>query len=153
RVGPAQLGVLATLDKSHVTVAQRPAVTIVSTGDELRLPGTAGRPGSIPESNSFVLAAAAERAGAIARVVPMVGDDVVRTEATVKQAFEGADLVVTIGGASVGDHDLVRPALERLGVAIDFWGIAVKPGKPTATGRLGRRRILCVPGNPASATL
>jgi molybdopterin molybdotransferase len=152
-IGPGQLGVLATLDRAHVLVAERPVVTFLSTGDELRLPGSPGRPGSIPESNSLVLAAAARRAGAIARVAPLVADEVGRTEEAVGRALERADLVVTIGGASVGDHDLVRPALERLGVAIDFWGIAVKPGKPTAAGRLGNHRILCVPGNPASASL
>lgn len=153
RVGPGQLGVLATLDRAHVLVTQRPTVTIISTGDELRLPGSAGRPGSIPESNSFVLAAAASRAGAVARALPMIADDLARTEAEVRRALAHSDLVVTIGGASVGDHDLVRPALERIGVTIDFWGIAVKPGKPTAAGRYGSSRVLCVPGNPASASL
>lgn len=155
RLGPGQLGLLATLDQMHVLVRRTPIVTLLSTGDELRPPGSPGPVGSIPESNTFVLGSIARRAGATARRVPLVADDLDETARQVEAALQGTDLLVTIGGASVGDRDLVRPALEKLGVDIAFWGVKVKPGKPTAVGRLpqaGNARILSVPGNPGSAT-
>jgi molybdopterin molybdotransferase len=153
RLHPGRLGLCAALDRAYVVVARRPIVTIVSTGDELRPAGVAGSETSIPESNSPVLAAIAERVGAIARVSPLLADDAEHTEAELRRALRGSDLVVTIGGASVGDHDLVRPALQAIGVAIDFWGVAMKPGKPTGFGSHGGTKVLCVPGNPASAAL
>ncbi len=156
RLGPGQLGLLATLDHMHVLVRRPPVVTLLSTGDELRPPGSPGPIGSIPESNTFVLGAIARRAGAVVRRVPLVADDLDETARQVEAALQGTDLLVTIGGASVGDRDLVRPALEKLGVDIAFWGVKVKPGKPTAVGRMpraGSTRILSVPGNPGSATM
>ena len=155
RLTPGRLGMVAALDRAHVAVARRPVVTIVSTGDELRSPGVAGADSSIPESNSFVIAAIARRIGALARVMPALADDAERTEQEIRRALHGSDLVVTIGGASVGDHDLVRPAMAKVGVAIDFWGVAIKPGKPVASGRFpgSSCRVLCLPGNPASASV
>jgi molybdopterin molybdotransferase len=85
--------------------------------------------------------------------MPFVADDAERTESDVRRALRGSDLLVTIGGASVGEHDLVRPAMAAADVTIDFWGVAIKPGKPVAVGRAGATRVLCLPGNPASATL
>jgi molybdopterin molybdotransferase len=93
----------------------------------------------------------AERAGAIARVAPIVGDDRGETERALTAALEGSDVLVTVGGVSVGDHDHVRPALEAIGVALDFWKVAMKPGKPILLGRRGRARVIGLPGNPASA--
>jgi len=158
RLGPGQLGLVAALDHAHVMVARRPIVTIVSTGDELRPPGA--RPpadthsdSSIAESKSFVIAAAAERVGATARVMPLLEDDAPKTREALRHALAATDLLVTIGGASVGDHDLVRPALQAIGVEIDFWGVAMKPGKPVAMGRAQGARVLCLPGNPASAAV
>lgn len=158
RLGPGQLGLLATLDMMHVAVRRAPVVTLLSTGDELRPPGSPGPVGSIPESNTFVLGSIARRAGAIVRRVPLVADDLARTAEDIAAALQGTDVLVTIGGASVGDRDLVRPALEKLGVEISFWGVKVKPGKPTAVGRLpgaggAGPRILSLPGNPGSATM
>jgi len=151
RLTPGRVGLLASLDRAHVIVARRPVVTLISTGDELRSPGVPGPDSSIPESNSFVVAEVARRAGAIARVAPLLADDAERTEAEVRRALRGSDLLVTIGGASVGDHDLVRPAMQAAGVQFDFWKVAMKPGKPVAVGTLGGTRVLCLPGNPASA--
>jgi molybdopterin molybdotransferase len=156
RLRPAHLALAASLDDASITVAKRPDVAILATGDELRRPGTDPLPGTIPESNTVVLRAMARRAGAIARSLPYVRDEKAATERAFAAALAEADVVVTIGGVSVGDHDLVRPALEAVGVSLDFWRVAMKPGKPLAVGRLARegRRdaiVLGLPGNPASA--
>ncbi len=153
RLTPGRLGLLASLDRAHVIVARAPVITIISTGDELRTPGVAGSDSSIPESNSFVIAELARRVGAIARVMPLLADDAERTETEVRRALRGSDLLTTIGGVSVGDHDLVRPALQAVGVSLDFWKVAMKPGKPVAVGTMGGARVLCLPGNPASAAV
>jgi len=156
RLRPAHLSLIAALDQSHVPVAHRPDVAILATGDELRRPGTDPVPGTIPESNTIALRAMVRRSGATSRALPYVRDDRAATERAFASALAEADVVVTIGGVSVGDHDLVRPALEAVGVSLDFWRVAIKPGKPLAVGRFARanRReaiVLGLPGNPASA--
>lgn len=156
RLRPAHLSLAASLDLATVPVARRPVVAILATGDELRRPGTPARAGTIPESNTVVLRTMARRAGAIAEAHPFVPDDRAATEAAFAAALAGSDVVVTIGGVSVGDHDLVRPALEAVGVTLDFWRVALKPGKPLAVGTLarpGKRDAIVVglPGNPSSA--
>jgi molybdopterin molybdotransferase len=157
---PGHLALAAALDRGAVSVIRRPQVAILATGDELRRPGTTAAPGTIPESNTVVLRAMARRAGAEARSLPAVPDDRARTEAAFAAALAESDVLVTIGGVSVGDHDLVRPALEAVGVTLDFWRVAIKPGKPLAVGRYARpaklekRReaiVLGLPGNPSSA--
>ncbi|MDF2696108.1 MAG: Molybdopterin biosynthesis protein MoeA [Labilithrix sp.] len=158
RLRPAHIALVAALDEAEAPVVRRPEVAILATGDELRRPGTDAVPGTIPESNTVVLRAMARRAGARARALPYVRDERVATERAFASALEEADVVVTIGGVSVGDHDLVRPALEAVGVSLDFWRVAMKPGKPLAVGRFARagRRdaiVLGLPGNPASATV
>jgi len=159
RLHAGHLALAASLDRGELAVARRPAVTIVCTGDELVPPGSAGtgRPGAIPESNGVALAALVRQAGGAPRLAPPVGDDLEATTAALDAALAGADLVLTVGGVSVGDHDVVRPALERLGVALDFHKVAIKPGKPLTFGaRPGAAgaapvRVLGLPGNPASA--
>ena len=151
RLTPGRLGLVAALDRTQLLVARRPVVAIVSTGDELRSPGALGDEGSVVESNSIVIAAMARRVGAIARVMPLVADNPKHTQQQIRRALRGTDLLVTVGGASMGDHDLVRPAMNAIGVHIDFWGVAIKPGKPTAVGSYGDTKVLCLPGNPASA--
>src|SRR5262249_47177111 len=125
------------------------------TGDELRPPGTPGGPASIPESNSLALSALARQVGAASRVFPAVGDDLDATAAALAGALDAADLGITVGGVSVRGHDLVPPALARAGVELDFYKVAIKPGKPLAFGRRERdgraARVLGLPGNPASA--
>jgi molybdopterin molybdotransferase len=156
RLRPAHVGLAATCDRAWVDVARRPLVTVVSTGDELRSPGTAasvGRETSIPESNGVALRAMAERAGAAARIAPIVPDDREATERAIAVALDGCDVLVTVGGVSVGDHDWVRPALEGTGVTLDFWKVAIKPGKPLVLGRRGRSIVVGLPGNPASAMI
>lgn len=151
RLRAAHLALAASLDRAHIAVAKRPEVAFLATGDELRRPGTDPVPGTIPESNTVALRAMARRAGAHAKAYPYVRDDRAATERAFASALAEADVVVTIGGVSVGDHDLVRPALEAVGVKLDFWRVAIKPGKPLAIGTKGRTIVLGLPGNPASA--
>jgi molybdopterin molybdotransferase len=153
RLSPGRVALLAGLDRPQALVARRPVVTILCTGDELRSPGEPGRPGSIAESNGYFVAAQARAAGAIARIAPFVRDDEREAREAVEAALRGSDLCVTIGGVSVGDHDVVRPALEAAGVKLDFWRVAIKPGKPLCVGRAGSTHVLGLPGNPASASL
>jgi molybdopterin molybdotransferase len=151
RLGAFQLALAASLDYPELVVAERPRVTILCTGDELRAPGEPARPGSIAESNAIGLRLLAEQAGATVAIAPLVGDDLAATQAAVERGLASSDLFVTVGGVSVGDHDVVRPALERAGVTLGFWKVAIKPGKPLALGRLDKVRVLSLPGNPASS--
>jgi len=151
RLGAFQLALAASLDHPELVVAERPSVTIICTGDELRAPGEPPRPGTIAESNAIGLRLLAEHGGASVTVAPLVGDDLAATRAAVQRALVASDLVLTVGGVSVGDHDVVRPALEQSGVLLAFWKVAIKPGKPLALGRAGRVRVLSLPGNPASS--
>jgi molybdopterin molybdotransferase len=151
RLRPAHLALAASLDRAGIAVARAPSVAFLATGDELRRPGTDQVPGTIPESNTVALRAMARRAGARAKAYPYVRDDRAATERAFAAALAEADVHVTIGGVSVGDHDLVRPALEAVGVKLDFWRVAIKPGKPLAIGTKDRTIVLGLPGNPASA--
>ncbi len=141
---------LAAMNLGEVTVARRPEVALIATGDELVMPGEVPRDDQIVASNAFALAAMVEDAGGIARMLPIARD----TEWSLRAAFraaEGADVVVTIGGASVGDHDLVGPVAQELGLALAFHRIAMRPGKPLMAGRMGSAVMLGLPGNPVSA--
>lgn len=148
-----KVALAAALDRPSVLVGRRPIVTVLCTGDELRSPGEPGRLGSIVESNGYFVAAQGRAAGAIVRIAPFVRDDERAAREAVEEALRGADLCVTIGGVSVGDRDVVRPALEAAGVTLDFWRVAIKPGKPLCVGRAGSTHVLGLPGNPASASL
>jgi molybdopterin molybdotransferase len=150
-LGPAQLALLASLDRARVAVVGTPHVLVLPTGDELRLPGTVDRPGSIAESNGVAIASMARRLGATSEVLPAAGDDDGVLDRALTHALPRADLLVTIGGVSVGDHDLVRPALERAGVKLSFYKVRMKPGKPLTLGRHAGGLVLGLPGNPASA--
>ncbi len=156
RLTPGRVALAAALDRPELLVARRPLVTVLCSGDELRAPGQIHpppRPGSIPESNGYFVAAAARAAGAIVRVAAFVGDDAEVARRAVAGALRGSDVVVTVGGVSVGDRDVMRAALEAAGVVIDFWKVNIKPGKPLAVGRAGAVQVLGLPGNPASASL
>jgi molybdopterin molybdotransferase len=153
RLTPAHLSLLTALGHVRVTVARRPVVTIVPTGDELRAPEDPEREGSVIESISPAVAAFVEQCGGEARVAPFARDNVVAVRAAITEALAASDLVVTVGGVSVGEYDFVRDALEGAGVTLDFWKVAIKPGKPVALGRAGDKRWLGLPGNPASALL
>lgn len=153
RLSPGAVALAAAMDRPELLVARRPVVTVLGSGDELRSPGMPGGPGSIPESNGYFVEAAARGAGAIARVAPFVGDDEEASRGAVADALRASDVLVTIGGVSVGDRDVMRQALTAAGTTIDFWKVNIKPGKPFALGRAGSTVVLALPGNPASASL
>lgn len=153
RLGAYHVGVAAGVDRADLLVARRPRVTIVGTGDELRAPGETGSPTSIPESNGLSIAILAESAGARVLLAPRIADEPETLRERLDRALDGTDLLVTIGGVSIGRYDLVRPALEAAGAQLDFWKVQIKPGKPLVYGRRGDTRILGLPGNPVSAQL
>jgi len=150
RIDPWRLSLAAAAGRAELSVARRPKVAILATGDELVAPGGAPAPDQIFESGSFSLAALIEAWGGQAIKLAPAADSVEAITAAVADA--AVDLVVTIGGASVGDYDLVKPAMTRLGLDLRVQTIAVRPGKPTWFGHLDDgRRVLGLPGNPASA--
>jgi molybdopterin molybdotransferase len=153
RLDPGKIALAAALDRGTLAVTQRPVVTVLGTGDELRSPGEPAHPSSVVESNGFFVATMARRAGAYARLGAFVPDDEARARLAIATALESCDVLVTIGGVSVGTHDVVRPALAAAGVHIDFYKVAMKPGKPITFGRRGKQIVLGLPGNPASASL
>lgn len=148
RVTPARAGLLAAAGHGAVAVHRRPRVVLLATGDELVPPGTLPAADQIVSSNGVMLAGLL---GAFADVID--GGIVPDTRDALAAAVRGADadVLVTIGGASVGDHDLVVPVLRDLGADIGFWKVALRPGKPMLSGRLGAMRIIGLPGNPVSA--
>jgi len=153
RLNPFHIGLCAAVDRNELLVARRPRVTILCTGEELRSPGSPAIPGTIPDSNGPSLAALVAAAGAIPTLAPRTGDTLEATEAALRGALRGCDLLLTVGGVSVGEHDLVRAALARVGAELEFWKVQIRPGKPLAFGRHGETSILGLPGNPVSAQL
>lgn len=143
------LALLAAMNVPQVAVHRRPVVALIATGDELVMPGETPSPDQIIASNSFALAALVEAEGGIARMLPLARD---REEeiAHVIGLAANADLIVTIGGASVGDHDLVGKVAADMGMQRAFWKIAMRPGKPLIFGRLGALPLMGLPGNPVS---
>jgi len=150
RLRPADLALLAAMNAGRLPVARRPVVALIATGDELVMPGEAPGPDQIVASNGFGLKAMLEAAGAEARLLPIAGDTPESLLACLALAH-GADLVVTLGGASVGDFDLVRQTATGAGLALDFWQVAMRPGKPLLAGRLEGVPFVGLPGNPVSA--
>lgn len=150
RLTANDIALLASMNLPEVTVSRRPVVALIATGDELVMPGEEPGPDQIIASNTFALAAMVEAAGGEVRMLPIARDN----EDSLRMVFglaEGADLVVTVGGASVGDHDLVGKVAGDLGLERAFWKIAMRPGKPLMAGRLGDAVMLGLPGNPVSA--
>jgi molybdopterin molybdotransferase len=151
RLGPPHLALLGAAGHAEVTVYRTTRVAILANGSELRAPGEVLAPGQIYESNTAMLAALVRRAGGVVVFNRCVPDDPVQLAAAMAEAFAQADLVVTVGGASVGDHDLIKPVFAALGGELDFWKISLKPGKPFCFGRLGEKYLFGLPGNPVSA--
>jgi molybdopterin molybdotransferase len=150
RIKPVDLALIAAMNLPELRVARRPRVAIIATGDELVMPGDVPRADQIVASNGFALKAMAEAEGAQARLLPIARDERARLRAVLELARD-ADVIVTIGGASVGDADLVAAVAAELGSTLAFHKIAMRPGKPLMAGRLFNGILLGLPGNPVSA--
>jgi len=149
---PQELGVAASLGCSQLLVRQKPRVAVLSTGDEVAEPGDARKPGQIYDANRFALCGlVAAAGGAVADhgIVPDLFDEL---RARLIEAAGSADIVLTSGGVSVGDYDLVKAVLQDIG-AIDFWQVAMQPGRPIAVGRIGPAHFFGLPGNPVACML
>ncbi len=152
RLGPRELTLAASAGHGELKVRRKPRVAILATGDELVLPGTLPGPGQIVCSNPLGVAGLVTQSGAEARFLGIARDTRESLAQHISEARE-ADVLVTIGGASVGDHDLVGPVLEQLGMELSFWKIDMRPGKPLLHGKLGQQRVFGLPGNPVSAII
>ncbi|WP_075822701.1 molybdopterin molybdotransferase MoeA, partial [Roseomonas sp. TAS13] len=150
RLTARDIGLAAAANHPWLAVHRRPRIGILATGDEIALPGDPLPPGGIVSSNAHALAALVRGAGGDPVILPIVADDSTAI-AMAARAAEGCDLLATTGGASVGEHDLVQSALGPQGFALDFWRIAMRPGKPLIWGHLRGVPLLGLPGNPVSA--
>ena len=149
---PGKTSLLAATGNDNVTVGRRPIVALMATGSELREGGESLADGTIYESNRAALALLISAVAARPEVLPIVSDDPQATKAALERAFGLADIVVTCGGVSVGEMDFVKPAFEEIGGRLEFWKVAMRPGKPFVFGRLGDAKFLFgLPGNPVSA--
>lgn len=151
RLDYSALTLAACMNQSHVSVFQKPKICVLATGDELVEPGGSPDENQIISSNSYGVAALCTTAGAEAVDLGIASDEMDDIKARVQKAIDSkADILVTIGGASVGDYDLVQKALVEMGMELNFWKIAMRPGKPLMFGKLGDMRFMGLPGNPAS---
>jgi molybdopterin molybdotransferase len=145
------LTLLAACGMANVVAGGRPRVALLATGSELKEAGQSLAPGQIFESNRAGLAALVRKAEGIPRVFPIVADDLRATRLVLRLALDECDIVVTCGGVSVGEMDFVKKAFEESGGQLNFWRVAMKPGRPFAFGRSGEKLFFGLPGNPVSA--
>ncbi|CAI9406199.1 Molybdopterin molybdenumtransferase [Pleomorphomonas sp. T1.2MG-36] len=151
RLGFGTLGLAAAMNHESLSVRRRPRVALIASGDELMPPGSVLQPHQIVASSSVALAHLIAEAGGVPIDLGIAPDDLGMLRRHIRLALDGgADVVVVIGGASVGDHDYTRAALEAEGAAIGFWKVAMRPGKPLMHGRVGQAEVLGLPGNPVS---
>ena len=150
RLGARDIGLAAAGNHAWLSVRRRPRVAILATGDEIALPGDPIGPGGIVSSNAHALAALVTAAGGEPTVLPIARDEP-DAIARAADSVGGADLFATTGGASVGDHDLVQAGLAERGFKLDFWTVAIRPGKPLISGKVNGVPVLGLPGNPVSA--
>jgi molybdopterin molybdotransferase len=148
---PARISLLAATGLARVPVGRRPAAGLLATGSELREPGQPLAPGQIYESNRLGLASLIRRAGAVPKVFPLVADSLAATRLALEQAFNQCDVVITSGGVSVGELDFIKQAFEQTGGSLEFWKVAIKPGRPFVFGSCRGKLLFGLPGNPVSA--
>ncbi len=146
-----RLNLLAAAGLAQVSVGRRPVTGLLAAGSELLEPGQPSAPGKIFESNRAGLAALAAQAGAETKIFPIVRDTLADTRAALETAFQTCDILVTSGGVSVGETDFIKDAFAQLGGALDFWKVAIRPGRPFAFGRCYEKFLFALPGNPVSA--
>ncbi|QHL91300.1 molybdopterin molybdenumtransferase MoeA [Sphingomonas changnyeongensis] len=151
RIAPARIGLAALGGHAVLPVRGRARIALLSTGDELAAPGAPLRPGQIHAANAAMIAAQLAALPVMVSDCGIIADDRAALARAIADAAAQADILVTIGGASVGDHDLVQPALADCGATLDFWRIAMRPGKPLMAGQLSATMVLGLPGNPVSA--
>lgn len=153
-LGFTDLTLAAAMNHATLTVYRKPRIAILATGDELLPPGSTPQPAQIIASNTFGVAALARQAGAEVLDLGIIADDEGLIRAAIGKAVAAkVDVLVTLGGASVGDHDLVQAALKAEGMQLDFWRIAMRPGKPLMVGAIGAMQVLGLPGNPVASLL
>lgn len=150
-LGATQLALLAASGVGHVHAGMRPSVALIATGSELVEPPNELAPGRIYESNRAALAPLVTNAGGIPTIFPIVPDEPESTRSALERAFSQCDIIVTCGGVSVGEMDFVKSAFEELGGQLEFWKVAIKPGRPFVFGRKGQKFLFGLPGNPVSA--
>lgn len=150
-VGPAEIGVLAALGKSRVRVFAKPRVALLATGDELVGLGDTLQDGQIRDSNTYMIAAQLKRLGISPEILGFCRDDIQEVTAILKEALERNDIVITTGGASVGDADIIKEVFAELGAELLFWKVQVKPGSPLVCAKLGDKLFFGLSGNPAAA--
>jgi molybdopterin molybdotransferase len=148
---PVRIALLAATGVREVAVGWQPVVGLLATGSELREPGQQLEPGQIYESNRAALAPLIRRVGGVPKVFPLVPDTPQATLSAMQRAFAECDVVITSGGVSVGEMDFVKSAFEQMGGTLDFWKVAIRPGKPFVFGRSGGKFLFGLPGNPVSA--
>ena len=152
RLGARDIGLAAAANHPWLAVHRRPQIAILATGDEIAMPGEPIVPGGIVSSNSHAIASLVRAGGGDPVVLPVVPDDR-NAIAAVVDSLGGIDMLVTTGGASVGEHDLVQAALAERGFELNFWKVAMRPGKPLIAGRVAGTPVLGLPGNPVSALI
>ena len=150
-LSPGRISLLAATGIGEVSVGRRPTVGLLATGSELCEAGTPLTPGRIYESNRAALAPLVHGAGGVPKIFPLVPDTLAATEAALERAFAECDVVITSGGVSVGEMDFVKQAFEKLGGELQFWKVAMRPGRPFVFGRRGEKFLFGLPGNPVSA--
>jgi molybdopterin molybdotransferase len=151
RLTARDIGLAAATDHARLSVARRPRVAIIATGDELVPPGVGGDENRIVASNPFSLAALLRQENAVVSDLGIVPDKIEAIVAAMRLARDNVDVLITLGGASVGDHDLIAPALKSEGISLAFHRVALRPGRPLLLGLAGGLRVLGLPGNPVSS--
>ena len=153
RINEQMIAAIASFGYAKIKVAHQPRVSILSTGSEIVNISETPQKDQIRNSNSIMLKVFAEKAGAVAKILPLVRDDLKTLEKTVKKASQGCDVLIISGGVSVGDYDFTKPALRNAGAEIFFEKISLKPGKPTVFAKLNETLIFGLPGNPVSSAV